>query len=274
MKISRRSFVQHMLISSATLAGTRTIASTTNSDDRDSPTPENLMSTPLIQANHPRIVALAKEITRQAETERAAAILLHNWVRDYIQFGIPRGFYETSATETLDAKVGYCNTKVTLFSALLRARAIPTRIRVVDLSAEVLYGLFDPGTPYVDHSLAEVFLDGRWLRVDSYAVDMPLARAATKKLVSTKRKAGFGIHSDGRSDWDGRHDNFIQYMNNESIQGYVLKDHGLFADVADFYQKAQNPRNRKTIISSLGIQLSYSYVNKQIDAIRMAGNEP
>ena len=229
------------------------------------------MSTPLIQANNPRIMALAKEITGQAETERAAAILLHNWVRDQIKFGIPRGFYDTSATETLDAKVGYCYTKATLFSALLRARAIPTRMRMVDLSAQVLYGLFDPGTPYVDHSLTEVFLDGRWLKVDSYVVDTPLASAAAKKLASSGRKAGFGIHSDGRSDWDGRRDSFNQYMNNESIQGNVLKDHGLFADVADFYQKTQSPRNRKTIISSLGIQLSYSYVNKKIEGIRLAG---
>ncbi len=271
IRMSRRDFIQHALISSAMLTATKNMASTRVSD-MDVPTPENLMSTALVQANHPRIIALAKEITNNAETERKRAILLHNWVRDQIRFGIPREFYEASATQILDAKVGYCNSKASLFNALLRASTIPSRIRMMDLSAQVLHGLFDPGTSYVDHALTEVFLDGRWLKVDSYVVDRPLVIAATKKLAATKGKAGFGIHADGQSDWDGRSDNFIQYMNNESIRDYVLKDHGLFIDVAEFYRKAENPRNRKTFFSGLGIQLGYSTVNKQIEKIRTADN--
>ncbi len=272
MSMSRRSFIQNALISSATLAATDAMTSTLLNSNTP-PTSENLVSTPLIQANHPRIVALAKEITSAAETERRAAILIHDWVRDQIRFGIPRGFYETSATETLDAKVGYCNTKVTLFSALLRASAIPTRMRMMDLSAQVLQGLFDPGTPYVDHALTEIFLEGHWIKIDSYVVDKPLAIAATRKLAFTNRKAGFGIHAEGQSDWDGQSDNFIQYMNNESIRNYVLKDHGIFLDVADFYRRVQQTRNRKTLLSGFGIQLGYAYVNKQIEQVRVAGNE-
>lgn len=243
------------------------------SANEDHPKEENLISTPLIQANHPRIVALAKEITSGAEGERTAAVLLHDWVRDQILFGIPRRFYETSAVETLDAKVGYCNTKVTLFSALLRARSIPTRIRVVDLSSQVLSGLLDPGTPYVDHALTEVLLDGRWIKVDSYVVDKPLVVAATKRLVATDKKIGFGIHLDGQSDWDGHKDNFIQYMNNASIQNYVLKDHGLFADIEDFYRRVPHPRNRKTLLSGLGIQLGHKSINQRIQEIRGTGRE-
>lgn len=273
MRVSRRSFMQYTLISSAMLAATNIMAST-RVNSMDVPTPENLMPTPLIQANHPRIIALAKEITNNAETERKRAILLHNWVRDQILFGIPREFYEASATQTLDAKVGYCNSKASLFSALLRASAIPSRIRMMDLSAQVLNGLFDPGTTYVDHALTEVFLDGRWVKVDSYVVDKPLVLAVTKKLAATKGKAGFGIHADGQFEWDGRSDNFIQYMNNDSIRDYVFKDHGLFIDVADFYSRADNPRNRKTFFSGLGIQLGHSAVNKQIEKIRAAGNAP
>ena len=46
-------------------------------------------------------------------------------------------------------------------------RRISTRIRMMDLSAQVLQGLFDPGTAYVDHAITEVFLAGRWIKVDS-----------------------------------------------------------------------------------------------------------
>jgi hypothetical protein len=256
MPISRRTFVHKaMLVATVTSAKARA--------------PDYLESTSLIQAEHPRIVQLAQDITRSAPSRVAAAVLIHNWVRDEIAFGIPGGFYDTAATETLDAKVGYCNTKVTLFQALLRAASIPARIRMMDLSAQVLNGLLNPGTAYVDHAIAEVFLEGRWIKVDSYVTDRPLVAVARKKLSLSSEKAGFGIHLYGNSHWDGVSDNFIQCLNDGSIQNYVLKDHGIFTDVADFYQQSQQPRNRKTLLSSLGLRLGSSYVNRQIQNIRV-----
>jgi transglutaminase-like putative cysteine protease len=166
MPMTRRKFTETTVLSAAALSGTRSFA-TSPRDDRTPPAADNLSATALVETHHPRIAALSKEVTRSADSDRMAAVLLHDWVRDQIAFGIPPGFYETTATEVLDAKVGYCNTKVTLFSALLRARGIPTRMRMMDLSAQVLQGLFDPGTPYVDHAVTEVFLEGRWIAVDS-----------------------------------------------------------------------------------------------------------
>lgn len=267
MSMSRRTFVNNTLLASAAIS-TRSAATTPVLGDSAKPNASHLRSTALIEAQHPRIVQLAKDIVRSATSERIAAVLLHDWVRDEIVFGIPSGFYENTATEVLDSKVGYCNTKVTLFQALLRARSIPTRMRMMELSAQVLQGLFDPRTPYVDHAITEVFLDDRWSKVDSYVVDQRLVAAATKKLAGTKQKAGFGIHVDGKPQWDGRSDNFIQYMNNGSIKDYVLKDHGEFTDVADFYRKIPDARNRKTIFSTLGLRLSYGYINQEIQKIR------
>lgn len=267
--MSRRKFMNTASLAVAPLAGVATVAASTV-EDRTLPTPENLGATALIETAHPRIAALSKEISQSAGSDRAAAVLLHDWVRDQIAFGIPPGFYETTATEVLDAKVGYCNTKVTLFSALLRARGIPTRMRMMDLSAQVLQGLFDPGTPYVDHGITEVFLDGRWIAVDSYVVDKPLAMAAAKKLTARNSQAGFGVHLDGKPEWDGLTNNFIQCVNNQSISGYVLKDHGLFIDVADFYRNAVAPRNRKTLMSGLVTRFGSSYLNQRIQAVRVS----
>ena len=261
--------MKQTLITATCFAATKSIASTTIGNHLS--LAEQLTSTSLIETNHPKIITLAKRITSDAKSQQAAAMLLHNWVRDEIPFGIPSKFYKTTATESLDEKVGYCNTKVTLFNALLRASGIPARMRVVELSAQVLQGLFNPGTPYVDHALTEVFLDGKWIKIDSYVVDTPLVTAASKKLRASKSKAGFGIHLDGQSEWDGRSDNFIQYMNNDAIQNYVLKDHGVFVDVADYYRSAEQPRNRLSFISGLGIRLGHSAINKKIHAIRTAG---
>jgi Transglutaminase-like superfamily len=263
----RRQFIQGALITAMAVRIGESIA-TVKPDQSVLPTAENLHSTTLIEVAHPRIISLAKEITLGAENSRAAAVRVHDWVRDRVSFGIPPAFYETSATESLDVRVGYCNTKVTLFNALLRASSIPTRIRFFDLSAQVLHGLFDPGTPYVDHAITEVFLDGRWIQIDSYVVDKPLVVAAAKKLKATGRTAGFGIHLNGTSEWDGRSDSLIQCLDNGAIPNYVLKNHGVFVDVADFYERTKEPRNRKTILSGLGIRVASGSINRQIQKIR------
>lgn len=232
------------------------------------PAPGDLTATAMIESSHPRIVALAKDITQTAGTDRGAAIAVHDWVRDQIAFGIPRGFYDNSATQVLDAGVGYCNTKVNLFNALLRARGIPTRIRVMDLSAQVLSGLFNPGTPYVDHAITEVFLGNRWVKVDSYVVDTPLVKIASRNLAASGAQAGFGVHQEGQPVWDGIRDNFIQCLDSGTIPNYVLKDHGMFADVADFYARTASARNRKTPVSGVAIWLGAPFINRQIDGVR------
>jgi transglutaminase-like putative cysteine protease len=271
MKLKKRRLIQSasfLPFIAYTASKTLSVMASPSNALTQAPTSQNLQSTPLIEANHPRIIALEKQICAGATNDQTAAILIHRWVRDQIAFGFPPGFYETSATQTLDEKVGYCNTKATLFSALLRARGIPTRLRMVDLSSLVLQGLLDPGTPYVDHGLTEVFLDGRWIKVDSYVVDKPLALAAHRRLAKTGAKAGFGVHVNGSSEWDGRSDHFVQYMDNDAIPNYVLKDHGLFVDVADFYQKVIESRNRKTLMSGLAIRLGSSWINRNVDQIR------
>jgi Transglutaminase-like superfamily len=270
MQISRRNFVHHALLTSTAMSTTAIAAASTAdiTNEKVKPTSINLQSTALIQANHPRIIRLAKEIVGGEQSAPKAAVLVHDWVRDEIAFGIPSGFYETSATEVLDAKVGYCNTKVSLFQSLLRALSIPTRMRMMDLSAQVLQGLFDPGTSYVDHAITEVFLSDRWVQVDSYVVDSRLAAAARKKLLLSKNKAGFGIHLNGMSQWNGTSDNFIQYRNDETIANYVLKNHGIFADVLDFYKTVPEARNRKTFATSLAIRFGHGFINSQILKVR------
>ncbi len=233
-----------------------------------------LQSTPtrMILSDHPRIRALAAQITADAKTPREAAVAIHGWVRDQIAFGIAPAFYAMNAVEVLDAGVGYCNTKTTLFSALLRAAGIATRTRMLDLSAEVLRGLFDPGTPYVDHSITEVSLDRTWLKVDSYVVDLRLEAAARLRLQREGARIGYGIHSQGSTRWDGMSDSLIQGLADEQTPGYVLKDHGIFNDVEDFYARTAQARNRRTLLSGLMIRAGVFFVNRQIEAVRNTGS--
>ena len=264
---SRRRFLASTV--AAALPGGATWAATVPPGG-PAPTPADVAATAWIDAAHPRIRQLAADLTRGVATPTEAAVRLHDWVRDRIPFGIPPAFYALRASEVLEAGVGYCNTKTTLFSALLRAAGVPTRTHMFDLSAEVLRGLFDPRTAFVDHAVTEVWLDGRWIGVDSYVVDLPLARAAAARLRAEGREAGYGIHLAGTSTWDGRSAARIQCVASGAAAGWLQADHGLFADVADFYERVPQARNRRGVASGLLIRLASAGINRSIDAVRNA----
>jgi hypothetical protein len=244
------------------------VDSTTAPKTSDSPQARHYAPTPQIDSTHPRIVSLAQELTAGARSETEAAIRLHDAVRDRIAFGIAPAFYAMKASEVLDAGVGYCNTKSTLFCALLRARGIAARIRMLDLSAAVLTGLFDPGGARVDHAVTEVWLDGRWLGVDSYVVDPPLERAARARLAREGQVAGYGIHRDGSTRWDGRSATRIQCVESAAPAGWIGQDHGVFDDVNDFYARVPSAHNRLNVLLALFIRLGASRINQGIEKLR------
>jgi transglutaminase-like putative cysteine protease len=69
-------------------------------------------------------------------------------------------FNRLSAEEVLENRVGYCDERVILFRSLMIARGIPARIVVREWSSSD--GLKDE-YPHVE---AEVYYDGKWVKVD------------------------------------------------------------------------------------------------------------
>jgi hypothetical protein len=227
-----------------------------------------LAPTPVIDADHPAVVRLAAELTAGAEGDRERAIRLHDFVRDEIRFGWQNEFYEVRASEVLAARVGYCHTKSSLFVALLRAAGVPARPHFVDLDARLLAGLIDPGTPFVDHSYAEVWLGGRWVLTDSYIVDPPMFRTAHVRLRAEGRRYGYGVHADGTDRWDGIQDAFSQFIRTSADDQFSRTDSGVHADVVAFYRDrpaAWNPRTR--LLRVIG-GVAFPNANRAVERIR------
>lgn len=231
-------------------------------------TPTHLERTDVIDADHPSIAGVVQRLTTPVMTNRQKAVRLHDFVRDEIRFGFQNAFYEVRASEVLAAKVGYCNTKSTLFIALLRCAGIPARQQFVDIDASILKGLFDPGTPYVDHSYVEVLLEDRWVATDSFIVDPPLFQAAAKRLATTNAPIGYGIHQRGSTTWDGTHDSFSQFVNDGSTATLSTRAHGTFADVATFYQQSKESWNKLSRTTRLLLPLFVPKINKAIERVR------
>ncbi|MGD1933204.1 MAG: transglutaminase family protein [Candidatus Phaeomarinobacter sp.] len=229
-----------------------------------------LHATRYLNFRHPRVQDAAASIrptgTTAADTARAEVA----FVRDEIKFGFAGGFWNNTAAEVLTDKLGYCNTKSTLFVALMRAKGIPARQVFVDIHASVLDGILSPGTPYVDHSYCEVFLDDAWRATDAYIADPALFTAAQPRLMKENRLMGYGVHVTGSNTWDGIAPSFSQF-NMLDQRPISTRTFGMFEDVGDFYATAKDPWNRLNSIARTAFGLFVGGANDRAEALRRGG---
>ena len=177
------------------------------------------------------------------------------------------GFWSNRASDVLASGKGYCNTKSTLFIALLRASGIPARQVFVDIDSDVLFGLVEPGTPYVDHSYVEVFLDGHWVSTDAYIVDEDLFFPAQAKALSEQRLLAYGVHQTGSNRFTGTEPSFCQF-NHLDPREISSRSWGVFADVGDFYSNASGHWNRLNGPIRFAFGVLANSANRRADELR------
>ncbi|MEM7165636.1 MAG: transglutaminase-like domain-containing protein [Planctomycetota bacterium] len=231
-----------------------------------------LQPTAAIDSGSQTIRNLAAQVTQGATSDRDKAVAIHDFVRDQIPFGWQESFYENRASEVLAARIGYCNTKSTLFIALLRAAGIPARQHFVDIDARLLRGIIDPGTPYVDHSFTEVYLEDTWVQTDSYIVDRAMFEAARVQLAAAGWTIGYGIHASGTSSWDGTANAFSQFADDGSSARFTTRDYGVHSDVLTFYRDEEHTWNALSPPARLFIRFGLSQANKAVQRLRGGGS--
>jgi len=220
-----------------------------------------LQETKHLNFTHHKIASSLTRCVKPSMTNTQKAIAIHDFVRDEIKFGFSRNFWNETASNVLTNKIGFCNNKSTLFVAMLRAAKIPARIRVFALSKDVLKNILDPGTKYVDHSIVEVFLNDKWIQVDSHIVDTKLSESAQKKL-PREIKLGYGIRQNSCRVWDGKSDCFSQLD-----KLFIKEDFGIFNDIGEFYKSNSKHYNKINLIQRFFYRLSYKGINDKINNI-------
>ena len=231
-----------------------------------------LLPTRFICCNDPRIVNLSQRITLNCIPNdiKGKIKAIHDYVRDEIPFGFATSFYNQTAVEVISSGVGFCNTKGTLFQALLRASGVPARPVITDINADILRGVLNPGTPYVDHMFTEVYVDGKWLRTDSYIVDKKLFSKAVMLLKQEGKPMGYGVHIDGEIEWDVDEDCFSQLVKDSErtpdlTRGFEYK----YEDIKAFYKKEPNAINRLGfMVKSVAFPVLTVFANKNVQSIR------
>jgi Transglutaminase-like superfamily len=226
-------------------------------------------STRYIDSDHPQIRTTVAGVAPLTLDPRERAVRIHDHVRDRVKFGWASDFYDQPASDVLKSGVGFCNTKGTLFAAMLRAADIAARQHFVNIDAKILSPFINPGTSYVDHSFVEVWLDGRWYATDSYIVDLPLHAAALRQLQKSGQVLGFGIHRDGTSRWDGKADSFCQFVRSPASPALTTHDYGVHEDIGAFYAGG-NGVNKLNFALKLGFGFFARAANDRIEALRGA----
>ena len=161
------------------------------------------------------------------EFERIKAI--YNYVRDEILFG-----YNTDdsipASKVLADGYGQCNTKGTLFMALLRSCGISCRVHgfTIDkkLQKGAMTGLVYAIAPQnVFHSWVEVYLDGIWYELEAFILDKPyLNRLQAANPDCSGAFCGYGVAVS-----DFRHPTIDFDRNNTYIQSEgINRDFGVY----------------------------------------------
>lgn len=226
-----------------------------------------LQSTKYVDSNHPAIIAAVRKAIGSEKEDTKKAIKIHDFVRDEIVFGWSSAFYDQSASQVLISGTGFCNTKGTLFTAMLRAAGIPARQHFVNIDAEIVSDFISPGTRYVDHSYTEVYLDDMWLKVDSYIVDSVLFQSAKTLLKSENRGIGYGVHQNGNHEWNGKEDSFVQYVDDGLLPDLSNRSFGIYSDVGAFYASG-NAINELGVFGRLFFSGARILANRKIEQLR------
>ncbi|MEL6828702.1 MAG: transglutaminase family protein [Pseudomonadota bacterium] len=226
-----------------------------------------LEQTPYVDHAHRNILSIVEDKIPVRASPRARSLAAFHYVRDEVKFGFARGFWDMPASRVAALGIGYCNTKSTLFVALLRAAGVPARQVFVDIDAAVLSGLVNPGTAYVDHSYVEVWLDGAWRATDAYIVDPPLFRVAQRRLQQEDRVLGYGAHQTGTLHWDGEQPAFSQF-NALDPRPISQRHWGAFQDVGDFYRRVPDTHNRLNPLLRISFELLALQANRAADGLR------
>lgn len=226
-----------------------------------------LQETKMLNFNHSSIKRLIKEQAWSNDDDFQKIRKIYNFVRDDIAFG-----YNTddtiSASEVLKDGYGQCNTKGTLFMALLRAVGIPCRIHGFTIDKKLQRGamtgiVYKLAPKSIIHSWVEVQYKEHWYNIEGFILDSQYLKKLQEKFYDCKTSfCGYGAATDNfqnpQVEWNAN-DTYIQ---KEGIN----HDFGVFNSPDEFFEKYQQQLTllKKWIYRNIGRKL----MNRNVERIR------
>ena len=224
-----------------------------------------LTKTPMLDFSAPAIQNLIeqRDWRSMGEFERIRAI--YNYVRDEILFGYNTDDSIPASTVLADG-YGQCNTKGTLFMALLRGCDIPCRVHGFTIDKKLQKGAMT-GLVYVLapknvlHSWVEVWLDGVWYELEAFILD----KAYLEKLQAVNPDCTGAFCGYGVAVCDFRHPVIDFDRNNTYIQSEgINQDFGVYDSPDELLREHHQEMSRLKafVYRNIGRHLMNSNVKK------------
>lgn len=194
---------------------------------------------------------------------------IYNFVRDEIKFGYNVDD-SISASKVLYDGYGQCNTKGTLFMALLRGVSIPCRVHGFTIDKKLQKGamtgiIYKSAPKNIFHSWVEVYLDGIWYELEGFILDKGyLSQLQSRNSTCSGAFCGYGV---AVKDFCNPVIDFAR--NNTYIQSEgITQDFGIF-DCPDDLLK-EHHQEMSALKSFLYRNLGRHMMNHNIKKIRNA----
>ncbi len=174
--------------------------------------PAYLAPTPILDSEHPSVVALAREAAAGAASPVDRAVRLYRAVRDGLWYDPYAPFYRPEhyrASRVLAAGRGYCVQKAAVLAAAARTVGIPSRLAFATvrnhLATRQLLEYLGSDL-FVYHGVVELYLEGQWVKATP---------AFNRELC--ERHGVEPLEFDGRSDsvfqaYDRENRRFMEYV--------------------------------------------------------------
>ncbi|HMK45802.1 MAG TPA: transglutaminase family protein [Methanocella sp.] len=226
-----------------------------------------LAETPILNYTHPAISSLIQEQGWRSSPEAEKIGRIYDFVKDEVLFGYNEAD-TLRASDVLREGYGQCNTKASLFMALLRAVGVPCRFHgfTIDkrLQKGAIDGLFYRLTPEeIIHSWVEVNYNGTWVNLEGLILDQRYLGSLQKKFPACEGSfCGYGVATDNfknpHVNWTGG-DTYIQKEG-------IARNFGVYDSPDDFYR--DHGENLSGLKNLLFKHLFRHLMNRNLNRIR------
>ena len=224
-----------------------------------------LDETKLLDYSNQKIQDLIKIRKWENREEEQQIKAIYNYVRDEIRFGynvddnIP-------ASKVLSDGYGQCNTKGTLFMALLRAVGIPCRIHGFTIDKKLQKGamtgiVYKNAPKNVFHSWVEVLYENDWYELEGFILD----KKYLEKLQNIHSECSGSFCGYGVAVKDFKHPMIDWNKNNTYIQSEgITQDFGVYDNPDDLLKEHRQEMSeiKKILYKNLGRHLMNDNVRK------------
>jgi hypothetical protein len=197
-----------------------------------------LKETRLLDFSHPSLAELTMKRGWKSLSEYERIAQVYNFVQNEIAFGYNEAD-DIPASQVYSDGYGQCNTKGTLFMALLRECGIPCRFHAFTIDKQLQEGAVS-GPAYrlaprnIIHSWVEVWFENKWLNLEGFILDRPYLQSVQVRFSSVEGAfCGFAVATPNLQnapiEWKGA-DTYIQ-------KDGINHDYGIFDSPDDFYEK-------------------------------------